>query len=388
LLQLQTIRLLRGNSGGPDLEKLMSDSEPLESDQRLALLEVWTRMNCTVHATICPALLAGQACPNLPQATYSARLVCKEGAVTLIGFDQQFGVTGGVLSSAIGRLTQLTHLIVHDRYKGLSGTMPTQLGLLTNLQVVDLCCNELSGTVPSELARLTQLRAFGLHVNRLSGTIPPAIGAISSLSYVRLYNNRLSGTAPRFVGLRQPPPDGAIDDCEVLIDAADLNCFTDCLVRRCCRYCCHNETCASRSSPTPLSQSFAMSKLSTSSSRDTDSFTNSSSSVLVAPVETETAVAAPTPLAAIVGGAVGGAALLIAIAVALLLLLLLRRRSRRKEPAAAARPEERDGATMNNGATMKSAATTVGATNYGAISFVGTRSTKAEYDVGNLEAMQ
>ena len=43
----------------------------------------------------------------------------------------------------------------------LSGTLSTSIGLLRNLEYLDLSNNNLSGDVPSELALLTKLRKCG-----------------------------------------------------------------------------------------------------------------------------------------------------------------------------------------------------------------------------------
>ena len=82
--------------------------------------------------------------------------------------------------------------------EGLQGTLPSQLGVLSNLQSFDVNGNgQLSGTLPSQLiaaARLTHLYAFGA---RISGTLPAAaLGAAHVLQELELSNCRLSGSLP------------------------------------------------------------------------------------------------------------------------------------------------------------------------------------------------
>ncbi len=66
----------------------------------------------------------------------------------------------------------LTDLHLHD----VRGTIPTELGLLTQLTSLDLSGNQLNGTIPSALGKLTQLTALRLSGNQLNGTIPSTIG--------------------------------------------------------------------------------------------------------------------------------------------------------------------------------------------------------------------
>ena len=58
----------------------------------------------------------------------------------------------GVTTDTAGRVTEL--LFYSNQ---LSGTIPTQLGQLTNLQYLNLNNNQLSGTIPVELGQLTEL---------------------------------------------------------------------------------------------------------------------------------------------------------------------------------------------------------------------------------------
>jgi len=82
----------------------------------------------------------------------------------------------------------------------LSGTLPTQIGLLTSLSgYLSLGFNTISGTLPTQLALLTNLRALYLGSNKLlSGTIPHHLlgGPKSSRRAIYLDGNRLSGTLP------------------------------------------------------------------------------------------------------------------------------------------------------------------------------------------------
>lgn len=49
-------------------------------------------------------------------------------------------------------------MVLHSN--GISGTLPTELGLLTNLQHLDLASNLLSDAIPAEFGNLAQLREF------------------------------------------------------------------------------------------------------------------------------------------------------------------------------------------------------------------------------------
>ena len=58
----------------------------------------------------------------------------------------------------------------------LSGSIPTELGLLTELSKLDLKHNTLTGSIPTELGLLTELSVMYLYKNNLNGTIPTELG--------------------------------------------------------------------------------------------------------------------------------------------------------------------------------------------------------------------
>ncbi|XP_058098450.1 LRR receptor kinase BAK1-like isoform X7 [Magnolia sinica] len=79
---------------------------------------------------------------------------------------------------------------------GLSGQLVPELGLLEDLQYLELYNNNISGTIPSELGNLTNLVSLDLYLNNFTGSIPDTLGNLKKLRFLRLNNNSLSGTYP------------------------------------------------------------------------------------------------------------------------------------------------------------------------------------------------
>ena len=119
-----------------------------------------------------------------------------DGRVT--GLNLRFNSLSGTLPPEIGDLTELR--VLHLHYNDLSGTIPLEIGNLTRLLDLQLYRNGFSGTIPPVLGDLTRLTDLDLSYNDLTGTIPPEIGNLVQLGTLYLEANRLSGTIPPEIG--------------------------------------------------------------------------------------------------------------------------------------------------------------------------------------------
>ncbi|MEJ2627286.1 MAG: T9SS type A sorting domain-containing protein [bacterium] len=82
----------------------------------------------------------------------------------------------------------------------LVGTIPSDLGNLTNLTFLNLGNNQISNTIPSEIGSLMNLEKLYLYGNQFKGTIPPEIGNLAKLTHLNLSFNQLTNTIPPELG--------------------------------------------------------------------------------------------------------------------------------------------------------------------------------------------
>jgi len=82
----------------------------------------------------------------------------------------------------------------------LAGPIPTGLGRLSSLWLLEMDANNLTGSIPAELGGLSQLAFLNLAGNSLSGAIPPELGNSPALERLELHGNNLTGSVPENLG--------------------------------------------------------------------------------------------------------------------------------------------------------------------------------------------
>ncbi|XP_052874515.1 LOW QUALITY PROTEIN: probable leucine-rich repeat receptor-like protein kinase At1g35710 [Gossypium arboreum] len=98
----------------------------------------------------------------------------------------------------IGKLKSLVNL--HLSSNMLVGPIPSSITNLTNLQSLLLQGNQLNGSIPREIGRLTNLITLALSSNMLVGPIPSSITNLTNLQSLLLQGNQLNGTIPQEIG--------------------------------------------------------------------------------------------------------------------------------------------------------------------------------------------
>lgn len=128
----------------------------------------------------------------------------------------------GTIPPEIGNLTDLRNLYLNGNQ--LDGSIPAEIGNLVNLVNLDLTGNNLTGTIPaaiydcislsflnlsdneltgsisSDIGNLTNLRVLSLRFNQLDGTIPMEVYGLTKLEIINLSCNQLTGTIPPQIG--------------------------------------------------------------------------------------------------------------------------------------------------------------------------------------------
>lgn len=123
-------------------------------------------------------------------------ITVSENRVIAIQLDQNNLI--GTIPDELGSLTELTRLNLRNNQ--ISGEIPAKIGNLNKLTQLFLENNMLTGTIPIEIENLSNLEQLDLHFNNLSGTIPPGIFNMTNLTTLILFGNELSGTLSKEIG--------------------------------------------------------------------------------------------------------------------------------------------------------------------------------------------
>ena len=104
----------------------------------------------------------------------------------------------GSIPPELGNLGNMVWFYLNSNQ--LTGSIPPELGNLSSLGYFYLCDNQLSGAVPPELGNLSSVKNFVLDRNQLSGSIPPELGNLNNVGGLILAENHLSGSIPPELG--------------------------------------------------------------------------------------------------------------------------------------------------------------------------------------------
>lgn len=128
------------------------------------------------------------------------------------------GVGGATIPTELANCTSLVSI----KASKISGSIPTELGRLTNLDTLLLWKGTLTGTLPTEMGQLTKLSFLNLKGNQLEGTLPSEIGNLQELNTFDIRSNSFIGSIPSDVCM-----------------SPSLSIFRDCVIQDC--QCCSNE---------------------------------------------------------------------------------------------------------------------------------------------------
>ncbi|KAM0025045.1 putative non-specific serine/threonine protein kinase [Helianthus debilis subsp. tardiflorus] len=119
-------------------------------------------------------------------------LSCSANRVTQLTFDP--AGYAGTLSPLVSQLTQLTTIDLSDNK--LSGSIPTSLFSLPNLQTLILQSNSFSGTIPPVISNLKAIETLDISHNLLSGSLPDT-SSLLTLTRLDLSFNKFTGSLPK-----------------------------------------------------------------------------------------------------------------------------------------------------------------------------------------------
>mmetsp|Transcript_18809 Transcript_18809/g.27206 ORF Transcript_18809/g.27206 Transcript_18809/m.27206 type:complete len:202 (+) Transcript_18809:1423-2028(+) len=174
----------------------------------------------------------------------------------------------GTLPTEIGKLTQLTTF--HNSNTIITGEIPNEIGNLENLEILiipgsrysgplppnfynldrltDFFANDiqnndtapvttgLSGTISADISKMTNLQIFLIHGNSFTGELPDEFGDLPNLDFVFLNFNMFNGTAP-FCD-QVSPLLKRVGEYQLEMDCLDSDSAPALVECSCCDVCC------------------------------------------------------------------------------------------------------------------------------------------------------
>lgn len=112
-------------------------------------------------------------------------------------FDVSDNYFTGIISTEIGRFTSLKYLFLANNINFTAAPIPTEIGLLTQLQDLSFQNTNRMGPIPTEIGNCQNLILLDLNRNELDGEIPTEIGQLKKLQYLTIQENpNITGMIP------------------------------------------------------------------------------------------------------------------------------------------------------------------------------------------------
>jgi len=110
----------------------------------------------------------------------------------------------------------------------MTGTLPSELGRLTQLFILQLFENLMTGTLPSELGMLSNITDLILDLNQFTGSVPTELGLLLDLWSFSIVGTNITGSLDNIFCNRSSQVMDLYADC--LGDPPEVECS-------CCNYC-------------------------------------------------------------------------------------------------------------------------------------------------------
>jgi len=121
---------------------------------------------------------------------------CSEGRIVGLNFEKRH--IYGTIPMEIGYISELSQVKFGTNF--LYGQIPQEIGMLQKLKHLDMVSNALTGELPVTLFRLQSLAYLDLGKNKFRGTLSTGFGAFENLTHLSLHENKFYGQIPQDFG--------------------------------------------------------------------------------------------------------------------------------------------------------------------------------------------
>ncbi|KAL3938915.1 MAG: hypothetical protein SGBAC_006258 [Bacillariaceae sp.] len=144
---------------------------------------VLSNLNQLTHLEMEACYLTGSMPHHIGRMSNLVYLYMRRNAMK---FDLEFLKTG--------QMTDLFALWIDANE--ITGTIPTEIGLLESMASLSMTNSTLTGTIPTEMGNLSTLRRLWLFNNELTGNLPVELKKLSDLEVLQVHHNKLQGEMP------------------------------------------------------------------------------------------------------------------------------------------------------------------------------------------------